>query len=286
MPERRVKGEGNIGQRKEDGLWYGRLDLGRDGMGKRRSRTVYSRTRDGADAKLQSLLDAQGRGLPVVVDRITVGDYLAEWLEETVTPTVRPRTRESYAQVVRVYLAPGLGHHRLHRLEPAHVQALLNDLLAAGKSPRTVRYALAVLRRALGQAVLWGRLPRNVALLATPPTAVWREQTALTPEQGRALLAAARGRSHEALYRVALTLGLRLGEVLGLRREDIDLDVGTLRVAQTVQRIGGKLVLDLIRFHGRVTIRRRLFGGTFPHTRAGCGSREWSGADGGYTTPR
>jgi integrase len=91
-----------------------------------------------------------------------------------------------------------------------------------------------VLRRALGRAMLWGRVPRNVALLATPPATSWTERTALTAEQGQ---------RHEALYRVALTLGLRLGEVLGLRWADIDLEAGTLRVAQTVGRVGGELVL-------------------------------------------
>ena len=242
MVQRRGKGEGNIGRRKEDGLWYGRLDLGRDSTGKRMSRTVYSRTRDGAAAKLQALLDAQGRGLSIAVDRATIAGFLEEWLAQSVAPTVRPRTFASYTQIVRVYLAPDLGHRELRRLEPAHVQTLLNGMIAAGRAPRTVRYTLAVLRRALGQAVLWGRVPRNVALLTTPPAAVWHEQTALTPEQGRALLAAARGDRLEAMYRVALALGLRLGEVLGLRWVDVDLAAGTLRVTQTVQRIGGQLV--------------------------------------------
>ena len=68
----------------QDGLWYGRLDLGRDLTGKRKSRTVYSRTREGAAAKLQALLDAQGRGLPVAVDRATIGGFLDEWLERSV----------------------------------------------------------------------------------------------------------------------------------------------------------------------------------------------------------
>jgi hypothetical protein len=135
-----------------------------------------------AAAKLQALLDAQGRGLSVAVDRATIGGFLDEWLERSVAPTVRPRTFASYSQVVRVYLTPDLGHHELRRLEPAHVQALLNGMSAAGKAPRTVRYTLAVLRRALGQAVLWGQVPRNVALLATPPAASSHERVALTPE--------------------------------------------------------------------------------------------------------
>lgn len=193
MARRRGKGAGSIGRRKEDGLWYARVSLGRDGAGKRRSRTLYSRTRSGAAAKLQELLGQRRQGLPLAVNRGTVAAFLDEWLAEAVQPTVRPRTHESYAQLVRVYIAPAIGHHQLRRLEPTHVQDLLNELMAAGKSPRTARYTLAVLRRALGRAVLRGRAPRNVALLATPPAAVWTERTALTPAQGRALLAAARG---------------------------------------------------------------------------------------------
>src|SRR3954447_15067911 len=106
--QRRAKGEGNIGQRKEDGLWYGRIDLGRDSRGRRQSRTVYSRTRSGATAKLQALLEQGRRGLPIAVDRTTVAGFLDEWLAEAVRPTVRPRTHESYAQLVRVYIAPAI----------------------------------------------------------------------------------------------------------------------------------------------------------------------------------
>jgi integrase len=241
MVRRRGKGEGSIGRRTEDGLWYARIDLGSDAAGKRRSRTVYSRTRRGAADKLQALLHDRRQGQPVAADRQTVGAFLDHWLAESVAPSVRPRTHESYAQLIRAYIAPAIGQRPLRALEHAHVQELVTGLLASGKSARTARYTLAVLRRALGRAVLWGRVPRNVALLATPPAAASPERAALTPEQGRALLAIARGQRLEALYRVALTLGLRLGEVLGLRWEDVDLDAGTLRVARTVGRVGGKL---------------------------------------------
>jgi integrase len=244
MARRRGKGEGSIGRRKEDGLWYARIDLGRDTAGKRRSRTVYSRTRRGAAEALQALLHDRRQGLPVAADRQTVGAFLGHWLAESVAPSVRPRTHESYAQLVRSYITPAIGHRHLCKLEPDHVQDLVNGLLASGKSARTARYTLAVLRRALGRAVLWGRVPRNVALLVAPPPLTRQERVVLTAEQGRALLAAARGHRHEALYRVALSLGLRIGEVLGLRWEDVDLDAGTLRVAQAVQRVGGKLVIS------------------------------------------
>lgn len=121
----------------------------------------------------------------------------------------------------------------------------MNDLLrhggkdGKGLSPRTVQYVRAVLRKALNQALKWGRVPRNVALLVDPPTATKPQIKPLTPEQGRKLLDAARGHRLEALYRVALSLGLRQGEALGLRWEDVDLDAGTLRVAMALQRRKG-----------------------------------------------
>ena len=155
-----------------------------------------------------------------------------------------------------------------------------------------MRYALAVLRRALGQAVRWGRLPRNVALLVTPPAAVWHEQAALTPEHGRTLLAAARGDRLEALYRVALTLGLRLGEVLGLRWVDVDLAAGTLRVTQTVQRIGGQLVFGepkTRRSRRTLPLPTMLKQSLADHRERQCAAREraggaWSGSGLVFTT--
>ncbi len=122
---------------------------------------------------------------------------------------------------------------------------MMNDLLqhggkdGTGVSPRTVTYARAVLRKALNQAVKWGQVPRNVVTLVDAPRAKRHQITPLTPDQGRALLTAVQGHRLEGLYRVALSLGLRLGEALGLRWEDIDLDTGTLRVAVALQRRKG-----------------------------------------------
>src|SRR5207248_2376455 len=103
----------------------------------------------------------------------------------------------------------------------------------------TVQYLRAVLRRALGQALRWGLVSRNVATLVDPPHVERPELHALDPDQAGRLLAAVRGDRLEALYAVALALGLRQGEALGLRWQDIDLDAGTLSVRVALQRVRG-----------------------------------------------
>ena len=140
-------------------------------------------------------------------------------------------------------LVPALGRLPLQKLAPQHVQAFLNEKLASHLSPRTVQYLRAVLRRALGQAVKWGLVPRNVATLVDPPHVSRPLIEPLTPEEARVLLAAAKGDRLEALFTVAMAVGLRRGEALGLRWPDVDLERGELRVQRALQRIDGKLEL-------------------------------------------
>jgi len=184
------------------------------------------------------LLAAAQQGMPVAPDKQTVETFLAGWLA-TARSSVRPRTHESYTDMVRLHLLPTLGHHRLTTLAPQHVHALLDAKLAEGLSPRTVQYLHAILRRALGQAVRWGVVPRNVAALVSPPRVSRRELPVLTPDEARHLLEHIRGDRLEALYTIALALGLRQGEALGLQWEDVDLENGALRVRHTLQRVDG-----------------------------------------------
>lgn len=155
----------------------------------------------------------------------------------------RPSTYRSYEGVVRVHLAPGLGHHVLSRLTPQQVQAFFNAKSSSGLAPRTVAYLRAVLRQALTQAERWGLVTRNVAKLAQPPRIARSEIQPLTPEEVRIFLAAIEGDRHEALFLVALGVGLRQGEVLGLTWSDIDLTAATIRVRHALQRVDGRLEL-------------------------------------------
>lgn len=170
-----------------------------------------------------------------------VGQFLERWLADVVKSSVRPRTHQSYALHVRRDLGPTLGHHQLNKLSPEHVQAMINAKLAQGLSPRTVQIIRAVLRRALGQALKWGLVARNVATLIDPPRSTKPQIQPLSPRQGQILLEAARGDRLEALYRVALSLGLRQGEALGLRWSDIDMEARVLHVRQALQRVDGAL---------------------------------------------
>jgi integrase len=248
MAKRRGHGEGGIYQRESDGRWCATVDLGYV-AGKRKRKVVYGETRKEVADKLKKLHRDQAGGMLVAGDRQTVGQYLDHWLTMSVTPNRRAKTADIYERIVRLYLKPHLGKIQLTRLEPAHVQTMLNFLLASsgeeGKplSARTVHHVRAVLRRALNQAIRWGIVARNAAALAEPPRVEQRPVTVLDAAQGQKLLATVAGHQWEALYYIALLLGLREGELLGLRWQDVDFDRRTLRVAQTVQRIGKQLVV-------------------------------------------
>ncbi len=237
MARTRGNGEGSIYQR-SDGKWCASVTL--DG-GKRK--VLYGKTRQEVAKKLNQALQAREQGLPVLSERQTVASFLERWLEDCVKPSARPRTYDSYAQLVRLHIAPGLGKHQLSKLTPPEVRSFLNQKAASGLAPRTIQYLRAVVRRALGQALKDGLVHRNVAALVDSPRVERHEIEPLSPDQARAFLAAAKGNRLEALYTVAVALGLRQGEALGLRWEDIDLDGRTLTVRKQLQRINGKLVL-------------------------------------------
>jgi integrase len=236
--KRRGHGEGSIWQR-SDGRWEARIDLGYQG-GKRRRKAFYGNTRREVSDQLKAALHTQQQGLPVAVERQTLGQFIAKWLEDSVRPTVRPKTFDSYAQLVRLYIGPELGNIQLGKLSPQDIQHLLNKLLKSGLAPRTVQYCHAILKMALGRAYKWSLVPRNVAQLVDPLRSRRYEMRSLDPEEARTFLNTVRGDRLEALYSVAIALGLRQGEALGLRWEDIDMDKCTLKVRYALQRIDGK----------------------------------------------
>lgn len=238
MGKRRGHGEGSIYQRK-DGRWCASVDLGLVN-GKRRRKTLYGDSRKAVAEQMKVVLRDQQLGLNIAPERQTLQQFLERWLEEVVKPARRPRTYESYGHAVNRYLIPHLGKRQLMKLNPADVQTMLNTLHSQGLT-RTIRYTRAVLVIALNKALKWGYVVRNVAILADAPGVERRNIQPLTKEQALALLEAVKGHRLEALYRLALSLGLRRGEVLGLRWEDVDLAQATLRISGALQRQQGKL---------------------------------------------
>ena len=234
---RRGNGEGSVYQEK-DGRWCAVISLPTGGRKK-----YHARTRQEAAEKLLAARRTLSDGLPLPDRRQTVGDLLSTWLEDTARVTVRPATYQSYATIVRVHLAPALGRIRLADLTPQHVQRFLNQKSSDGLSPRRVDYLRAVLRRALNQAMRWGLVARNVATLVDPPKATRNKVNPFTPEEARLFLEAIKGDRLEALYTLALVVGLRQGEALGLMWEDIDFVGGTVAIRHALQRIDGELRL-------------------------------------------
>ena len=241
MAARRGHNEGSI-YRRQDGLWAGVIDLGRVN-GKRTRKTFYGATRKEVQERLTAALRERQVGTLPTAGRETVGQFLTGWLEDSAKPKLRPSTFRSYSDLLRLHLIPTIGHLRLERLTPQEVQSLLNAKVASGLSPRRVEYIRAVLRAALNQAIRWGLISRNAAGLSNPPRVTRRPVQVLTPEDAQRFLEVARGDRYEALYTVALSLGLRQGEALGLRWQDVDLNARTLQVRHALQRVEGKLQL-------------------------------------------
>ena len=236
MTKRRANNEGSIYKR-QDGRWVASVTLP---GGTRKS--FYGPTRAAVAQKLTVGLKAVQDGLPVPSDQLKVGRYLQDWLH-TAQPRLRPSTWHRYEQLIRVYALPALGALALSRLEPRHLERLYADGLTSGAAPATVRQLHAVLRSALGQAAQWGTVVRNVALLVRPPRLTRHDLTPLSAAQARALLDAAQAERFAALYVLAITTGMRLGELLGLCWRDVDLETGQLHVQHTMLRLPDGLKL-------------------------------------------
>lgn len=210
--------------------------------GKRQRRAVYARTRAEVATKVGVLVRAQQDGMIRLGPAQKLGDYLEAWLV-SIEGAVRPRTLQTIRMYVRRHIVPDLGKARLDKLPPQRVQALLDSKLKAGLAPQSVIHIRAILRRALGRAMRYGWVHRNVAVLTDPPRLERFEIKPFLPDEARAFLEAARGDDLEALYKLALSTGLRQGELLGLKWEDVNLDGAELRVNHALQRFGGSLHL-------------------------------------------
>ena len=266
---RRANGEGSIYQRASDGQWVGSAYVYTT-TGVRKRRPVYGHSRDEVRQKLDRLQGDSASGIAVPDRSVTVGEYLEHWLAR-VREEKRATTHRGYESAVRLHIAPVLGSVRLQKLGGADVRRLIAVCRAkclccvnrydryrpeeeqccsvgrcCGRRPskRQVQYIHAVLRNALASAERDELVTRNVAKLVQIPTPRYKVGKGLAVAQVKKLLAEAERTRLYALYVVAATLGLRRGELLGLRWTDLDLDRATLTVAQTVQRVGGRLLVD------------------------------------------
>jgi len=240
---RRGRGEGSLFRRR-DGVWAGSITVGYDEHGKRKRRTVYGATKGDVLEKLAQLRADALAGILGDPQHLTVATFLHRWLEDVARPSVRASVHRRYTEIVRLRIVPQIGGIALSRLTPVHVQSLLTSLENKGVSPRGRQMTYDRLHRALGQAVQWGLVPRNVCDAVTRPRAPRPTMQVLTPEQVKVLLTAAHEDRFHALYVLAVTTGLRQGELLGLQWGDVDLAAAVLHVRHALHEVAGRLWLD------------------------------------------
>lgn len=226
---KRGNGAGSVYRRKSDGKWTGSITL-EDGKRK----VFYGKTKKEVEDKVNDAVYEQRRGMLATGPDTRLQEYLESWLEDTHKPVVRLTTYINYRKLVNNYLIPGLGKVHLQKLTPQQVQAFYSKKVKEGLSPKTVNNIHGLLHKALDNAVRWNLVPRNVCDAVTPPRIPHKEKTVLTPEQAHKLLEQVKAHRLEALLTLALTTGMRRGELLGLHWQDINFEGCSLRVNRAV----------------------------------------------------
>jgi len=232
--------------------WSYAVDLPERGDGRRRQRLKGGfRTKVDAERALAELLVALEHGTAVDPSRQTLVAYLDDWLA-AVAPSLRPTTADLYRGAVRNWIAPRIGGLAVQAVTPKHLQDLYTELLESGRtdgtgglSPRSVRLAHQVLHLALDRAADWRLIARNPAAAKLDlPRMARRTMETWTADEARRFLAATAGERHGVAWALMLSTGLRRGEVLGLRWDDVDFDAGRLAVTQTLVVAANKVYLS------------------------------------------
>jgi integrase len=214
----------------KDGYWHGRVTVGVKDDGRPDRRHVMGTQAD-VTRKVRALERQRDGGTTRKAGRVwTVEKWLTHWVENIAAPFVRDNTISGYRVAVNVHLIPGLGKHRLDRLEPEHLEKLYVRMIRNGSAPATAHQAHRTMRTALNEAVRRGHIARNPATLAKAPRVSEKEVEPYGVDEVRLLLKAAMTGRNGARWAIALALGLRQGEVLGLKWSDVDLDRGSLVV--------------------------------------------------------
>ena len=230
--------EGSIRKRGKNS-WELTIEQGRGADEKRRRKYVsFKGNKAQAQHRLRELLQAQHNGIPINTDKITVAQWFARWTADYLVPNVRQKTLERYQGIIDRHITPAIGHVVLSKLTPSEIQGMEAELTAKGMAPKGVELVHTVIsgayKYALRMEVVW----RNPAKAVTPPKVTRREVEPPEIAQVRRLLELAESEEHllfPAIHLIAYT-GLRRGEALGLRHQDINLEGGTISVVQSIGR--------------------------------------------------
>jgi integrase len=237
MAGRRGNGEGSIYRRTTtDGRWCASVSLGYDENGKAVRKTVTAKTRAEVLKKLKAMQRQLDDGLPLPDQSMTVAQLLDRWYEDVLRHQVAESAALGYRSVAIHHIIPTLGRKKVSALTTSDVDRLLSSKMDGRLAVSSVRRIRSVLAQAIDQGIRWGAVNRNVATLARAPRAQRKEGRTLTPKQAQRFLEELSGHRNEALYALMLSVGLRRGEVLGLRWDDLDQRRGVIQVRRQLKR--------------------------------------------------
>lgn len=224
---RRGNGEGSIGQLGDS------RGLARTYINGRR-KAYYGKTRAEVAKKLAVAIKAHAEGLAAPSDKQTFAQFVERWVE-TVSPSLRPKTARNYAQLLRAHAAPAIGRIPMTKLKPTDLAHVYELRRKAGAAPRSILHLHRAIFRCLRYAERWGDVARNIAALVDAPKVTRSDMRALSGEEARALLKVGEGDRLESFLVLALSTGMRSGELLGLTWRAIDFDRGAVSVVASLQ---------------------------------------------------
>ena len=237
MASKTANGAGTVYKRK-DGRFEGAAYVLAVG-GKRVRARVYADTQIEARRKLSQVIEHSRQGIPLADGTQSIAQYMEHWLEVVARPRIRPLTVHSYESLIRLHIIPKLGTKKLATLSVADVQGAINQMLQEGTSPRTVEKFRGVLRAALNSAMRQELIFRNVAKLVQLPRVSRKPIEPWSLDEARAFVAAARDHRWYPAFMLLLGYGLRKGEALGLRWDDVDFVNKVIHIRQQIQYIDG-----------------------------------------------
>ncbi|MEK3686741.1 tyrosine-type recombinase/integrase [Paenibacillus sp. FSL R10-2736] len=259
MAKKRANGEGSVYKVKRTGGWGGKLQIGVKSNGTPDYKYVYGKTQGEVLNKLNALRKDSRNGVYVHPDKVTLGEWLDNWLNVTVKLSLRDTTWLLYESLVRNHIKEVLGKIQLSKLKAANVQKFYNEKLTQGRkdgkegglSAQTIRHFHKVLNSALDQAVAEKFLSENIMSAVKQPKLLHKEMQILNKDQIRQFLETLKAhkdyQKYYPMFLLELYSGLRRGELLALRFKDILVNQSAIKIVQQVVKVGGKNVVREIK---------------------------------------
>ena len=251
---KRKQGEGMIRLRK-DGRWEGRIVVDYDEKGNPKTKSVLAKTKGECEEKLRKLKETLGKSVERCKPEMPFGEWMDFWYQNFCKPALRETTKASYENIIYNHVIPSIGQIPLNKLSTKDLQQFYarfkrngrlqyKETCGTGMSDRMVRSCHGCCRLALEKAVGEGLIKRNPSLGCKLPPKKGREMQVLTPNEIARFLARAKEEDYYELFLLELSTGMRRGEILGLKWNDVNFANGTLRIARQVVPAGGQIVVQ------------------------------------------